>query len=68
MKTKPVKTSKDLAYAKDKMAPVKQVVSATSTAGKLRDRKKVVNKKSGYWHAVHDQREARLQEGACLGA
>jgi hypothetical protein len=48
MKTKPVKTAKDLAMSKDKMAPVKQVVSATSTAGKLRDRKKVVNKKSGY--------------------
>jgi hypothetical protein len=27
-----------------------------------------VNKKSGYWHAVHDQRKARLQEGTCLGA
>ena len=48
MKTKPVKTAKDLAMAKDKMAPVKQIVSATSTAGKLRDSKKVLNTKSGY--------------------
>jgi hypothetical protein len=47
-KKKPVKTAIDLAFAKDKMAPIKQLVSATSTAGKIRDRKKVVNKKSGY--------------------
>jgi hypothetical protein len=50
MKSKPVKTAKDLAFAKDKMAPVKQAVSSSSVAGKLRDQAKTLNnrlKKSG---------------------
>jgi hypothetical protein len=48
MKKKPVRTAKDLAFHKDKMAPIKQLVSQHSVAGTLRDRKKVVDKKSGH--------------------
>jgi hypothetical protein len=50
MKAKPVKTAKDLRFAKDRMAPIKQIVSSTSVAGKLRDQGKSLNskiKKSG---------------------
>ena len=49
-KKKPVKTAKDLAFHKDKMAPIKQLVSQHSTAGKLRDadkKRKEQIKKSG---------------------
>lgn len=43
MKKKIVKTEKDLAMSKDKMAPIKQLASKSSIAGKLRDRDKTIS-------------------------